>query len=155
MTQHESIKGQYEESMSIPASAERIFDFVSDVQNLPKYLPTTKRAEPQSEDRVRVQGEVMGHHYDADGFLRADRDTMSLEWGADEHYYAGQLHIMPNGDSASNVTVRLTFRNPPPGANEHEGPSEADIRDGMRRALQSIENQVTGQGGKDEAPISR
>lgn len=40
---------EYEQSMAMAASPEAIFDFVSDIENLPKYLPTTKSAQPQGE----------------------------------------------------------------------------------------------------------
>lgn len=150
MTERQSQQGQYEESLTIPAPPDTIFDFVADVRNLPDYLPTTTNAQPQQGERVRVQGKAAGHPYDADGFLRADRDRYQLEWGADEGYYAGQLQIRPLGNEQSDVTVRLTFTGSPPGADHGEGPSEADIREGMRNALESINNQVTGQGGKQE-----
>lgn len=153
MTQQQT-QGQYEQSMTIHAPAEQIFDFVSDVRNLPKYLPTTKHAEPQQGERVRVQGNVEGHTYDADGFLRADRSSRRMEWGADEHYYSGHLQITPQGDNASNVSVHLSFRSQPPGSDANQGPTEAEINDGIMRALRSIENEVTGKGGKVEAPQS-
>jgi uncharacterized protein YndB with AHSA1/START domain len=46
----------YEHSLTIEASPETVFDFVSDIANLPKYLPTTHHAEAQPGGRVRVQG---------------------------------------------------------------------------------------------------
>ncbi len=47
---------EFEHSMTMRASADRVVAFVTDVQNMPKYLPTTKAAQLQGEDRVRVQG---------------------------------------------------------------------------------------------------
>jgi hypothetical protein len=131
-----------------------IFDFVADVRNLPKYLPTTKHAEPQQGERVRVQGEAAGHHYDSDGFMRADRHAYRLEWGADERYYSGYLQITPEGANAANVTVHLAFRGHPPGADPSDAPSRADINEGIMKSLQSIENQVTGTGGKEEPSVA-
>lgn len=140
--------GSFEESMTIHGAPDVIFAFVADVQNLPKYLPTTKRAMTEGEDRVRVQGEANGHAYDDDGYLRADWDAHRMEWGADEHYYSGELVVRPDTvDSASVVTVRLRFDKRPGGGRV---PSDADIRAGLRKALESIENHVTGQGGKEE-----
>jgi hypothetical protein len=147
MTERTQPKGEYEQSMTIHASADDIFDLVADVRNMPMYLPTTKRAEPQPGDRVLVQGEAEGHPYSADGFLRADRDRHTLEWGADEHNYAGRLEIQPQGQDASTVTVHLSFRQYP---GEGHGPSDEDIQEGLVKALQSIENLVTGRGGKVE-----
>jgi ribosome-associated toxin RatA of RatAB toxin-antitoxin module len=150
MTQREQSQGRFEESRTIEAPAEQVFAFVANVSNLPKYIPTTKQAMPDGEDRVRVQGEAAGHRYDSDGFLRADEDSMTMEWGADEHYYAGQMQIQPAGADRCNVTVRLNFRERPKDSRPSGGPSDADIREGLQKALVSIENHVTGKGGKEE-----
>ena len=122
----------------------------TDVRNLPKYLPTTKDAQVQGEDRVRVQGEAQGHSYNADGFLHADRGAHRLEWGADEGYYSGHLQIRPQGDAASDVTVHISLRDKPPGADFDDRPSDSQIQEGLAKGLESIQNQVTGQGGKEE-----
>jgi uncharacterized membrane protein len=142
----------YQESMSISASADQVFDFIADIRNLPKYIPTTKSAQPDDEggERVQVQGEAHGHQYNADGYLRADRQNHRLEWGADEQYYSGRMEVQPKGNNQSQVTVEITLRDNPPGADEGDKPSDADIHEGLRKALESIQNQVTGQGGKEE-----
>ena len=140
----------YEHTMTIQAPPDAIFDFVADIRNLPKYLPTTKSAQPQGQDRVRIQGGGEGFQYDSDGYLRPDRDAHRLEWGADEHYYSGFLQIAPKGDQSSDVTVHVAFRSPPPGAERGDGPSDEDIHEGLVAALESIQNNVTGEGGKVE-----
>lgn len=72
MTQMEQQR-EYVQSMTIHASPDMIFAFVSDVRNLPSYLPTTKEAAPQDGERVWVHGSAHGHEYEADGFLRPNR----------------------------------------------------------------------------------
>ncbi|MBV8614590.1 MAG: SRPBCC family protein [Acetobacteraceae bacterium] len=145
----EDLKGEYEESLTIRAPADRVFDFIADVSNLPKYLPTTKDAESQGGERVRVQGEAQGHKYNADGYLRADRAAKRLEWGADEGYYSGRLELRANGEETT-ATVRVSFRGHPPGSGGHGGPGPEQVREGLRKGLQSIRNQVEGRGGKEE-----
>lgn len=146
--QRPGIAGEFDESMTIDAPAERVFDFVSDVQNLPKYLPTTRNAMMQQGDRVRVQGRVVGQDYDSDGYLRKDREHMRLEWGADERYYKGHLEVKPRGERASEVRVHLSFR----GGGTGPGPTADEVRHGIRDALQSIQNEVTGRAGTQERP---
>jgi uncharacterized protein YndB with AHSA1/START domain len=141
---------EYEHRMTISAPPDVVFDFVADVCNLPKYLPTTKAAQPQAGDRVRVQGGGHDFSYDSDGYLRADRANYRLEWGADERYYSGFLQITPQG-SESDVTVHISLHGTPSG----KPPSDADIREGLVTALNSIQNYVTGQGGKEEHPVAR
>lgn len=138
----------YSQSMMIDAPTNEVLDFVADVRNLPKYLPTTKHAESQGENRVRVQGEANGHRYDSDGYLR--RTENRLEWGADEDYYSGYLTVTPKGDS-SDVTVSISLKGTPPGADPNNRPSDEQINEGLRKGLESINNFVTGQGGKEKS----
>lgn len=143
---------EYKHTIRIPVQPQQIFDFVADVRNLPKYLPTTRDAQSQGPERVRVQGEAKGHRYDADGYLKRDADAMRLSWGADEGYYSGWLQIEPEADQ-SNVTVCLEF-NAYPGGDDAERPSPEDIHAGIVSALESIRNAVERQGGKVESPAA-
>lgn len=141
--------GEYEQTMTMRASPEQVLDFVADIGNMPSYLPTTKSAQPQGEDRVRVQGEAQGHRYDSDGYLRRDREAKRLEWGADEGYYSGWLQVSEDGAGAS-VTVHISLRDKPPGADRSGGPSDEQINEGLVKGLRSIQNHVEGRGGKEE-----
>lgn len=145
----EDPKGEYEERLSMRASPDQVFDFVADVRNLPRYLPTTKDAQAQGEERVRVQGEAQGHRYDSDGYLRRNADANRLEWGADEGYYSGWLQARPDGDG-SEVTVHISLRGHPPGADQSDAPAPEQVQEGLRKGLESIRNQVEGRGGKEE-----
>jgi ribosome-associated toxin RatA of RatAB toxin-antitoxin module len=149
---------EYEDTLTVEASPQAVFDFVSDVANLPKYLPTTHHAEPQQGERVRVQGEAAGHRYDSDGWFRADRTEYRLEWGSDgENLYSGWLEIDEGTDPDScTVTVHLSFQ-PKPHQNERlaeqgGGDRDATIQRGLEAALQSIKNLCEGEGGKVEPP---
>jgi len=59
---------EYEQTAIIQCRAQQVFDFVSTIDNLPRYLPTVTNAMPQDGERVRVQGEAAGHRYDSDGY---------------------------------------------------------------------------------------
>lgn len=144
---------EYEQSMAMAASPEAVFDFVADIENLPKYLPTTKSAQSQGENRVRVQGEANGHAYDSDGYLRPDHGAHRMAWGADEGYYSGWMEVMPEGEG-SLVTVHISLRGKPPGAPEGEGPPEAQIQEGLASALLSIQNFVQGGPGGEKVQPS-
>ena len=145
--------GEYEAVSAVDASPDDVFAFVSDVRNLPKYLPTTKDAQSQGTDRVRVQGEAQGHRYDSDGYLRPDAGAKRLEWGADEGYYSGWMQIDGDGD-ASNVTVHISLRGKPPGAPDDGAPKRSDVQEGLEKGLQSIKNHVEGRGGKEEPAVA-
>ena len=140
--------GEYEQTMTMQASPEQVLDFVADIGNMPSYLPTTKSAQPQGEDRVRVQGEAMGHKYDSDGYLRRDDAAKRLEWGADEGYYSGWLQARGDG-GGSAVTIHISLRAKPPGADGFGGPSDDQINEGILKGLKSTQNHVEGRGAKE------
>ena len=147
----------YQHTVTVNSPPDTIFDFVSDVANLPKYLPTTTSAEPQGTDRVRVKGEVAGHAYDADGYFRITDSVRRIEWGADgDRKYAGWLQV-EGGDSPiatddaarARVTVHLTFGARQGGTDA----SDADVQRGLEASLQSIKNILEGKGGKIEPKV--
>lgn len=150
---------EFEHSTTIDASPDEVYAFMSKVENLPKYLPTTHSAQPQEGERVRVQGEAQGHQYDSDGFFRQDKENHRIEWGADEGYYSGSLQVEGQGDS-STMTVHLSFSGGPPAgqgeepgdASSDEAPSTDQIQEGLVTALESIKNFVEEgrSGGKVE-----
>ena len=124
------------------ALAADVTDFVADIKNMPKYMPTTKKAEDAGKNRVRVAGGGDGFQYDSEGYLRRNKDTGTLEWGADEGTYSGLMSVDPDGDG-SNVTIKLTFK----GDKYKDIPSD-HVNEGLRTALESIKNEVEGTGGK-------
>jgi uncharacterized membrane protein len=142
--------GEYEQTLTVQAPSDRVLGFVADIRNMPSYLPTTKSAESQGQDRVRVQGEAQGHPYDSDGFLRRDPAAKRLEWGADEGYYSGWLQVQDAGAGASTVTVHISLRGHPPGANPSHAPTDEQIDEGLVKGLRSIQNHLEGRGGKEE-----
>ena len=147
MTEH-SGSGEYAQSLSIHASPDQIFDFVADVGNLPKYLPTIKQSEDKAGDRVKLKGESEGHKFTGEGDFRADRDNYRLEWGADQNYYSGYLQITPDNGGSSKVDVHLFFRDD---GGHHYKPVPDEVEEGLLNSLHSIEHFVTGQGGKEDS----
>jgi uncharacterized membrane protein len=140
----------FEHSITLRATAEDVYDFVADVRNMPRYLPTTKHAESQGRDRVRVQGEVQPpgqemHRYDADGYVRRLADRNRLEWGADEGHYSGWLEARDRGEAECEVKVHLSMREAPPGDR---------VQEGLVAALESIRRHMEGEGGKVEPSVT-
>lgn len=144
---------RYKASLTVHAPAEKVFAFVSEVDNMPKYLPTTKKAETEGTDRVRVEGTANGHSYDQDGNFHVDAAKHSMRWSSDgERKYSGHLEVVPQGHN-SEVTVHLQF-DPSAKAKEEmaatAGSHDAAIQDGLEKALISIQHAVEGKGGKVE-----
>ncbi len=145
---------EYKASRTVNAPVDEVFEFVSDVKNLPKYLPTTKKAESDGKDRVRVQGSANGHPYDSDGHFHVDEAKHSMTWGSDgNRKYSGHMEVAESGRGKSQVTVSLQFEPGEKGKQEMSevsGSPDAAIQEGLDKALQSIQNQVEGKGGKEE-----
>lgn len=147
---------EYEHTTTVNSDAKRVFGFVSDVNNLPRYLPTVTHAMPQGAERVRVQGEAAGHRYDSDGYYRVDTSRMRMEWGSDgENQYRGWLEVRNNdNDATAIVLVHLSFEPRPDIAEQYKrqsGNYHRTIQEGLENALQSIKNICEGQGGKVES----
>jgi uncharacterized membrane protein len=84
----------FEQAIAVNAPADRIFEYLSDVRNVPEYLPTVTHAEPQSGERIRTQGHAGEHEYDSDGHFHLDRQLNRIEWGSDgESEYGGWLQV--------------------------------------------------------------
>jgi len=146
---------EFEHSMPIDASPDEVYAFVSQVENLPRYLPATLSAQPQQGERVRVQGEVQSRAYDTDSFFVLERDHYRIEWGVNEGYYAGWLQVNGQGDY-STLTVHLSFSDIPPAGRGNEAPDEAHIHDAVVEALESIKTYVEAgrSGGKEESKVA-
>lgn len=147
----------YEQAQTIHATADDVFAFVSDVDNLPKFMPTTKRAELTGESfdgapELHVEGSAQGHEYAQDGFLRTfpDRTPKRMEWGAQqEDRYSGFLTVDDDGDT-SRVTIHLEFgpNSLAPEAPQQEAPGDRDpMEASLSKSLLSIQNLVEGRGG--------
>ena len=147
----------FQSSTVVNAPVEKVVAFVSDVKNLPKYLPTVKGAERSGEDHVKLQGKVDGDGYTGEGFFRTVEPNKRLEWGSEDHDYRGAMQFDAEG-GGTKVTIDL-HTNPPQDRKEGiEERSDQDwksqMEEGIGRSLQSIKQQVEGTGGKDEIPES-
>ncbi|WP_041243971.1 hypothetical protein [Gloeobacter kilaueensis] len=129
---------------------------MSDVKNVPQYLPTVENAQPQQGERIRTEGQVGEKHFESDGHFRVDKAAKRLEWGSDgEHEYNGWLEVKENGGSTSEVKVHIHYKPRPEAmqrmAEKSPGHSfESAMAEGIGKTLQSIKNICEGTGGKEE-----
>merc|ERR1712130_695417 len=142
--------GTYESSLTFDVAADSVYPYVSDVKNMPKYMPTTKWAEKAGEERVRVKGGGEGFSYDTEGYIRRNEENGLLEWGSDEDVYQGCMQVIPIGDSSCKVTIRLKFK----GDHYDKIPAQ-DVREGLQSALLSIKNAAENDGGKVKPPVEK
>lgn len=129
---------KYERSLLIQAPARTVYEFVADVNNMPKYLPTTQHASMHDGDRVRVEGQNDGQSYVDEGYLHVEEEFKRLAWGADEQDYSGWLDVENASDTETKVTVGLSFRD-----NQDDEVGQQRIEQSLEQALESIRQHVT------------
>lgn len=125
----------------MPADAEIVFDVMSDVATMERWLPTTMDVESAGPDRVHVEGDADGHHYDAQGLFRTRREQLRIEWGSEGPDYAGWAQVYHSGAGASEVNLHLSFFGDQP--QSHNGAEAEETRTGMREALDRLAEEVT------------
>ena len=132
---------EYFAKTEIDVPADDVFAYVTDISRMAEYLPTVKKATPLAENKIRVQGEVNGHSYDADGWYQIHEFERTMLWGSDGgNRYSGHLEVM-RLEARSQLSVTLSFE-PGPGMDmefkELVTDRSADIQQGLERSVQSI-----------------
>ncbi len=101
----------HEQSTTVAAPPEALFDYMADVGNLPRYFPAMRSAETVADEgdhaEVHTVAEVEGTRREGDAWFTAEPDSCSIRWGSEgESGYRGELHV-GDANGGSRVTVRL------------------------------------------------
>ena len=154
---------EYEQSQTIAAPANEVFAWVSDVENLPKYLPPIKdagiegsAAEGNPGDRVKMRVEIPDRgEFESEGYFDVDAEARTMRWGAEtERDYSGRLTVVETGDGESEVTVHLSF-GPRSVESEIQDDSSDDrnpLEESLGATLESIRRQIEEGSGKLPPP---
>jgi uncharacterized membrane protein len=154
---------EYQQTQTIDAPAENVFAWLSDVGNLPKYLPPVTGASiegPSAEgapgQRLRATLEYpSGGSFDSEGYFNVDEGARRMEWGAEvQRDYSGWLTVAETNGNSSEVTVHLSFgpRSAEPEIQE-EAPEGRDLlEEGISAMLESIRMQIEEGAGKVQPP---
>ena len=145
---------EYTDRIDVDAPADAVFAFISDVGNLPRYLPTVHGAHSHGADRVEVDGKANGHAYASTGGFKVDPAMKLMSWGSDgQNDYAGKMSVQGDG-TVSQVECTLQFSPSPEirdAMDKHQGGPSAAMTDGLRASLASIKQLCEGTGGKVES----
>jgi uncharacterized protein YndB with AHSA1/START domain len=126
---------EYTGRIAIDRTPAEVFAFLADIRQMPRYLPTVRQVEPAGTDRVVVAGEVDGHAYRDEGWLRMDGPARRMRWGTgDGGDYRGELVVHDVGGRAE-VEVRLTL-SPQPALARRLQEQHGQVGHGMRVALE-------------------
>ena len=155
---------EYEQTQTIDAPAEEVFVWLSDVNNLPKYLPPVvdvsvegPSAEGVPGQRIRATLEYPegGSTFDSESYLAVDEGRKRMEWGAEvERDYSGWLEVADAVDGQSQVTVHLNFgeRSVEPEIKEQTPEGRDPLAEGVSATLESIRRQIEEGAGKVAPP---
>ena len=99
----------YERSQTVRASAAALFDFLADVENLPRYFEQMTAAEPAGGEAVRMRAEIDGQTPEGEAWFRVDRDALRVEWGSEgPNDYHGWLDVTDEGGGQATVAVHVS-----------------------------------------------
>lgn len=155
---------QYDDTQELTVSADEAFAFLSDVANLPRYLPPITEAHtidgevPEVPEVPEVHME--GHGPDGDAFagegpLRIDREARRMEWSSEiTRAYSGWLTVADAGDGQSAVQVHLEFgpRSAEPEIQRETDEDRDPTAEALRASLETIRRQLEGEGGQEDLP---
>jgi len=135
----------YENSTTVDAPADELFEYLSKVENLPTYFDRMTSARSLPGDAVEVEAKIEpgdagagepGRTVGGDAWFTIDADAKTLAWGSEgPHDYKGQLKVTPSGRAASTVTVKL-----------HTTHQAEGIQDGIDQTLANIANLAGSEG---------
>ena len=156
---------EYEQSQTIDAPPEEVFAWLSEVGNLPEYLPPVVASSvegPSAEGvpgrRIRTTLEYPGEGggtFEAEGYFAVDEQERRMEWGAEAgRDYSGWLTVGNHGEGASEVVVHLSFgERSAKSEMQQQAPEDRDpLAEGISATLESIRRQIEEGSGKVEAP---
>lgn len=114
-----------------------MFDYLSQVANLPRYFTRMTSAQPGDGQEVHTTARMPdGQEVQGDAWFRVDRDAQRIEWGSEgPNDYHGYLDVRPaDGGHSSEVEVHVhTTR---------VGDGNSELQDGLRETLANITRQV-------------
>jgi uncharacterized protein YndB with AHSA1/START domain len=165
LREEQTVAQEYEQSQAIDAPPDEVFAWLSDVGNLPEYLPPVldssvegPSAEGLPGQRIRTTLEYPGGDggtFEAEGYFAVDERERRMEWGAESgRDYSGWLTVANRGEEGSEVVVHLSFgeRSAEPEIEEQTPEGEHPLADGISATLESIRRQIEESSGKVETP---
>jgi carbon monoxide dehydrogenase subunit G len=122
---------QHEHTDHVAASADKVYAALSDVSNLPHYVPQLTRAELHDGDKVTVEARYDGHTQHGEAWFKTDDAERRIEWGAEGSDYHGWIKVDPDGDGSRLILFVATV---------HGDASDTEVMgtlDAIRRLVES------------------
>ncbi|MGN6523444.1 MAG: SRPBCC family protein [Actinomycetes bacterium] len=126
----------FEQSLTVATSPDRVYAYVADVRNLPRYFAHMTQAEPRGGDVVEVSADVHGQTEQSEAWFRTDEAERRITWGSrNDDGYEGWLQVCPEGQDYATVIVHLHTPDAMP---------SDSIEGDLRRSLEAIRTASLG-----------
>jgi hypothetical protein len=99
---------QHEHTEHVAAPADAVYAAISDLGNLPRFVPQMTAARPGADDRVEVDARYEGRTQHGEVFFEKDDGARRIAWGAPSGYH-GWMKVDPDGNG-SRLTLFLETR---------------------------------------------
>ena len=96
---------QHEHTEHVAAAPDAVFAAISDVENLPRFVPQITAARPSEGGRVEIDARYEGREQHGEAAFHADAADHRIEWSAPSGY-RGWMKVEPDG-AGSRLTLFL------------------------------------------------
>ena len=121
---------QHEHTEHVAAPPESVYAAISNVSNLPRFVPQLTGVRQLEGERVEVDARYEGHDQHGEASFRADDAERRIEWGSASGY-RGSMKVDADGDGA-----RLTLFLDTPHGSERDHDIAATL-DAIRMLVES------------------
>ena len=103
----------YERNIQVDAEPDSLFEFLSDIGNLPRYFEQMTSAEAVGGEKVHTTAVIQPEGepertVEGKAWFRVDDAAQKITWGSEgPNDYEGELDVTP-AEGGSNVAVRIT-----------------------------------------------
>jgi carbon monoxide dehydrogenase subunit G len=99
---------QHEHTEHVAAAPDAVYAAISDVRNLPRFVPQMTAARQADGDRVEIEARYEGREQHGEASFHADDRERRIEWGAPSGYH-GWMQVEADGEG-SRLTLFLDTR---------------------------------------------
>lgn len=96
---------QHEHTEHVAAAPDAVFAAISDVSNLPRFVPQITAAQATDAEHVEIDARYEGREQHGEATFHADAGERRIEWSAPSGY-RGWMRVEPDGDG-SRLTLYL------------------------------------------------
>jgi uncharacterized membrane protein len=135
LTQSPQTRGvdvQHEHTEHVAAPPDAVYAAISDVGNLPRFVPQMTAVRRSDGDRVEIDARYEGREQHGEASFRADDGERKIEWSAPSGYH-GWMQVEPDGEG-SRLTLFLNT--------QHGSEREHDVAGTLDAIRMLVESEV-------------